>query len=49
MFSAVTKVIALIERLMHLARVSRSPTEETAIKSQLPVNQDLSEVPEETR
>lgn len=48
MFSAVTKAIALIERLMHLTRASRSPTEETAIKSQLPVNQDLSEVPEHT-
>jgi hypothetical protein len=49
MFSAVTKAITSIERLMHLTRASRSPTEETAIKSQLSVSQDLSEVPEETR
>lgn len=49
MFSAVTKTIALIGRLMHLTRASGSPTEETAIKSQLSANQDLSEIPEETR
>jgi hypothetical protein len=34
---------------MELSLASGSPTEETAIKSHLLVNQDLSEVPEETR
>lgn len=34
---------------MELSGPSRSPTEKTAIKSQLSFNQDLSEVPEETR
>jgi len=48
LFSAVTKAIALVWS-MELPGPSRSPTEKTAIKSQLSFNQDLSEVPEETR
>ena len=48
LFAAFTKAIALV-RKMELSGPSGSPTEKTAIKSQLSFNQDLSEVPEETR
>jgi hypothetical protein len=47
-FGAVTKSFPLIDRFMGLTRDSGSPTEETAIKSHLLVNQDLFEAPEET-
>jgi hypothetical protein len=49
LFTAVTKATALVRKSMELSGPSRSPTEKTAIKSQLSFNQDLSEVPEETR